>query len=116
MSMDPDPRERPSYVITTEPESTPPPRGGPTNGFAIASLVLGIVGLTGFPIIPSVLALIFGYKGKAEIDRSNGYQHGRGMAVAGLVLGWVGIALLLLFVALFLIPIIGLGVFQGRGP
>ena len=59
-----------------------------TNGFAIAALVLGIVWMYG---IGSILALIFGYKAKGEIDRSGGQQTGRGMAIAGIVLGWVGV-------------------------
>src|SRR5687767_3096978 len=101
MSMDPDPNRpggAPTYETPTS-YSTPPsapvsPAGPPApatgmNGFAIASLVLGILGLVGFPpFIPSILALIFGYKGKREIDRSDGLQQGRGLAVAGIVLGW----------------------------
>jgi hypothetical protein len=65
---------------------TEPPR---TNGMAVASLVLGILW---FWWIGSVLALIFGYVGKSEIDRSGGRQTGRGLAIAGIVLGWIGIA------------------------
>jgi Domain of unknown function (DUF4190) len=81
--------------------STPPPAAPPgygyyqygtaaaqTNGYAIASLVLGIVWIWA---IGSILALIFGYKAKAEIDRSYGRQSGRGMAIAGIVLGWIGV-------------------------
>ena len=40
----------------------------------------------------SLLALIFGIIGKNQIDRSGGYQSGRGMAIAGIVLGIVGLA------------------------
>ncbi|MFL5767099.1 MAG: DUF4190 domain-containing protein [Actinomycetota bacterium] len=60
-----------------------------TNGMAVASLVLGVLWL-GW--IGSVLALIFGYVAKGEIDRSNGRQTGRGLAIAGIVLGWIGVA------------------------
>ncbi len=58
---------------------------------AIASMVLGILWLYW---IGSILALIFGYVAKRQIDESGGMQGGRGMAVAGIVLGWVGIGLL----------------------
>jgi hypothetical protein len=68
-----------------------------TNGFAIASLVLGIVNMG----IGSILALIFGYKAKREIDESHGLQTGRGLAVAGIVLGWVGLAMLAIWLLLF---------------
>jgi hypothetical protein len=62
----------------------PPAR---TNGMAIASLVLGIVWLYG---VGSILALIFGYNAKKQIEQSGGSQTGRGMATAGIVLGWIG--------------------------
>ncbi len=66
-----------------------------TNGLAIASLVLGIVWIYG---IGSILALVFGYQAKGQIDRSGGRESGRGMAVAGIVLGWVGVGALVLFI------------------
>jgi hypothetical protein len=69
-----------------------------TNGLAIASLVLGIVWIYG---IGSILALVFGYQAKAQIDRSRGRESGRGMAVAGIVLGWVGVAGTVLMILLF---------------
>ncbi len=70
----------------------------PTNGKAIASMVLGILVLCG---IGSILALVFGHQARNEIDASGGYQGGRGMATAGIVLGWIGIGLVLLYVALW---------------
>jgi hypothetical protein len=64
----------------------------PTNGMAVASMVLGILGMVGMIwIISPVLALVFGYLSKGQIDRSGGAQEGRGYAIAGIVLGWVGI-------------------------
>jgi hypothetical protein len=69
-----------------------------TNGLAIASLVLGIMWLWW---LGSVLALIFGYSAKNQIDRSGGRESGRGMAIAGIVLGWVGVATFVLFLGLF---------------
>lgn len=68
-----------------------------TNGFAVAGLVLGIVWLYW---IGSVLALIFGYVAKSQIDQSNGTQGGRGMAIAAIVLGWIGVGTLILIIIL----------------
>ena len=65
-----------------------PPQPTSTNGMAIASLVLGILWLYW---IGSILALIFGYIAKRQIDESQGRQTGRGMAIAGIVLGWIGV-------------------------
>ena len=62
-----------------------------TNGLAIAALVLGIMW---FYWVGSVLAVIFGHVALSQINKSNGTQQGRGMAIAGLVLGWVGVAIL----------------------
>jgi uncharacterized protein DUF4190 len=66
-----------------------------TSGLAIASLALGIVWL-GW--IGSVLAVIFGHVALAQVRE--GTRSGRGMAIAGLVLGYGGMALLVLFVVL----------------
>jgi len=54
-----------------------------TNGKAIASLVLSLLGL-------SILGLIFGHVAASEIKNSGGRQGGSGMATAGIVLGWIG--------------------------
>lgn len=55
------------------------------NGFAIASLVLGIVSIFCFAIITGTLGIVFGYMAK-----SKGYKGG--MATAGIVCGIIGIA------------------------
>lgn len=80
-----------------------PPQVAPTrtSGLAIASLVLGILWLYW---LGSILALIFGYIAKGEIDRSGGAVGGRGLAIAGIVLGWVGVGILAL---ILLVAILG---------
>lgn len=80
----------------------PVPAGGgvatqTTNGYAIASLVLGIVWIAG---LSSILALVFGYMAKGQIDRSGGREGGRGLAIAGIVLGWIGVGGLILWIIL----------------
>ena len=58
------------------------------NGFAIASLILSLVW---FWWVGSVLAVIFGHLALGQIARSGGVQRGRGMAIAGLAIGYVGL-------------------------
>jgi Domain of unknown function (DUF4190) len=60
-----------------------------TNGFAIASLFLGIIWLFG---LGSVVAIVLGYLGLKQIDASAGHQSGRAIAIAGIVIGVIGLA------------------------
>jgi Domain of unknown function (DUF4190) len=85
----------------TYPPQSPPPYGPygpylvaapqpPSSGMAVASMVLGIVGLLSSCCalgIPSLLAVIFGHV--AIRETKSGVKSGHGMAVAGLVLGYV---------------------------
>lgn len=68
-----------------------PPR---TSGLAVASLVLGIVWLCG---IGSLLATVFGAVALKQIGDSRGSVTGKGMAIAGLVLGVLGLTLWCLY-------------------
>ena len=61
-----------------------------TNGFAITALILGIISLLLSPL--SILAIIFGGVGIGQTGPNSNYK-GRGMAIAGLVLGIVAIVL-----------------------
>jgi len=86
------------------PAAAPPPPAAPpgaawqpapttyqrTNGMAIASLVLGVLFCFA---ITGILAVIFGNVALNRIDASQGAEKGRGLAIAGIVLGWIGIAL-----------------------
>jgi Domain of unknown function (DUF4190) len=64
-----------------------------TNGSAVASLLFGIFWLGG---IGSLIALVLGYRARREIRSSAGGQRGSGLATAGIVLGWIGVALLVI--------------------
>jgi len=58
-------------------------------------MVLGILWLYW---IGSILALIFGYVARGQIAASAGRQGGGGMAIAAIVLGWVGVGALSLII------------------
>lgn len=67
-----------------------PPPAPQTNGLAIASLVLSLLGLVGvLPFLGTVLGLIFGYSARNQIVQSQGTQGGEGLAKAGIIIGWV---------------------------
>ena len=57
-----------------------------TNALAISSLVCGIIGWI-IPILFALLAIIFGHVARSQIKRSG--QGGAGLALAGLILGYI---------------------------
>lgn len=62
----------------------------PTSGLAVASLISGLIGLAGGCCafgIPCILAVIFGHM--ATRETRSGQRGGHGMAVAGLILGYI---------------------------
>jgi len=85
--------------------ATPPPFVGnpPTSGKAIASLVCGIFT---FFLPASIAAVILGHMAHSEIRKSAGRVGGQGIATTGLVLGYLGIAIIpfILIVAAIAIP------------
>jgi hypothetical protein len=58
------------------------------SGLAVASLVLGIVGIfTCYLLLPSILAAVFGVVAMRQIAQRPHELTGRGLAVAGVVCG-----------------------------
>ena len=65
---------------------------GASNGFCVASLVLGIIGIpAGCTVILPVLAVVFGIVGYTQVSRNEGDGGGKGMAIAGMVCGVIGV-------------------------
>ncbi len=64
-----------------------------TDGFAITSMVLGIIAVLTciYGIILGIIAVVFGHLAIGKIKR-NSALGGKGMAIAGLVCGYVAIA------------------------
>lgn len=75
-----------------------------TSSTAVISLVFGILSWVVLPFIGAVVAIITGHMARAEIRRSvPGTVDGDGLALGGLILGWVHIAAVVLGVlAIFL--------------
>ena len=69
------------------------PQSPPNSTMAIVSLIAGILGLTILPLIGGIVALFTGYSARREIDESYGELGGEGYATAGIVMGWISLAL-----------------------
>ena len=89
----------------TQPQAFQPP----TDGKAIASLVFGILGILCFWGIFGVPAVILGHLAKAGIGKSMGRLKGEGMAMAGLIIGYLSIGIGVLFLIAVIAGLTGSG-------
>jgi uncharacterized membrane protein YjfL (UPF0719 family) len=83
-----------------------------TSTLALVSLVTGILSWVFLPLIGPIIAIITGHMARSEIRRSNGLLTGAGMALAGLILGYVQIFLIIIPLCLITIlallgPVVG---------
>ena len=84
-----------------------------TNTAAVVSLVCGILAWSALPVLGSLVAIVAGHGALRQIRASGGLETGEGMALAGLVLGWIQIGLLLLAAAGWLLILLLAGLFSG---
>ncbi len=85
--------------MTTNPEFSGDrgPRAADTTSiYATLSLIAGVLAWLGVFGLGGILAIIFGYVAKNEIRHSGGRVGGEGMANAGLILGYINVALVAL--------------------
>lgn len=111
-------------------EYTPAPPGPPNNSMALTSLISGIVAwvlwliilcanlflsvltfglstICGFlVVIPWIISVVTGHVGISQIKRTG--EGGRGMAIAGLIMGYLGLALTLCTIGLYILAALGL--------
>jgi hypothetical protein len=69
-------------------EGTTLEASGSTNGYCVASLVLGIIGMLACFFVPSLLAITFGILGLRQTTEG---QSGKALAIAGIVCGVIGL-------------------------
>ncbi|AZC13840.1 DUF4190 domain-containing protein [Microbacterium sp. ABRD28] len=99
----------PSPYGATAPYGTQPPYAGApygayagpkTNVLAIVSLISSIASFVILPFIGSLVGVITGHMALSQIKRTG--EQGRGLALAGTIVGYVGLGFILLFVLFFL--------------
>ncbi len=82
----------------------------PTSTAAIVSLSFGAASWLLLPILAAIVAVVAGHMARGEIRRSGGAIDGDGMALAGLILGYLNLAAGVLTV---LVIVFGVAVFLG---
>ena len=95
--------EPPPPIAAAFPPPPPPPpvAAAPgTNGFAIASLVCSLATLM-FCGIGSILGIVFGHVARRQIKRTG--EGGAGLASAGLIIGYLGLAAIAVFVTVMIV-------------
>ena len=96
---------QPSYT-----QFPPTPR---TSTLAIISLIGGITGWTVLPMLGSIVAIITGHMAHSEVNKGGGMINGKGMATAGLILGYTALAGGICALCLLIIlPLLGLSFFS----
>ena len=73
----------------------------PTPGTAIASLVLGIASIVTCVFILAIPGVICGHLALSRIKESQGRYGGRGLAITGLVIGYLWLALIIICLLFF---------------
>jgi hypothetical protein len=81
----------------------------PTNGLAVASLICSIAGVASCFVL-SILGTVFGHVARRQIRVSG--EGGDGLALAGVIIGWIGVSILLLCCGGYL-ALVGFGVLSG---
>jgi hypothetical protein len=77
-----------------------------TNSLAIVSLVAGIVSWFAVPVLGGIVAVIAGHMARSQIRRTG--ERGDGMATAGLILGYLHLAVVVLLALLVVLLLVGL--------
>lgn len=88
------------------PSSGMPNPNALTDGKAVTSLILGILSLTFFSILAGIPAVILGHMSRSNIKKSMGRLKGEGMALAGLIMGYISFLAIpfILIIAAIVIP------------
>jgi len=85
-----------------------------TSSMAIVSLIFGILAYVFLPFVGALIAVICGHSARSEIRRAPpGSLDGDGLALAGLILGWIQLAFTAIAVVFLVLLLFGAIAFHG---
>ena len=85
-----------------------------TSSLAIVSLIFGILAYVFLPGIGALVAVICGHSARSEIRRAPpGSIDGDGLALAGLILGWIQLACVVIAIVCLILFFFGVVAFGG---
>lgn len=92
-----------AYAVPPYGQTTSAPQ---TSGYAIASLVCSVASWFLVPFIGGVLGVVFGHIARGEIRRSQGWKSGNGLALSGLIIGYIHLVVIVAvaFIILLALP------------
>ncbi|HET6546563.1 MAG TPA: DUF4190 domain-containing protein [Rhodanobacteraceae bacterium] len=83
-----------------------------TSVLAVFSLVFGILAWCALPFVGAIIAVVCGHSARGEIRRAPAAtMDGGGMALAGLILGWLQLAACIAVIAFVFLFVGGLALF-----
>jgi hypothetical protein len=76
-----------------------------TSSLAIGSMIAGILSWVMIPILAAIVAVVLGHMARREVRDSRGHLTGDGMALVGMVLGYIqlGLVAIAILVAIFFV-------------
>ncbi len=87
-----------------------------TSATAITSLVFGVLSWVLLPLLGAILAVVFGHIARAEIRKAPpGQIEGDGLAIAGLVLGWLHLVVVIMAICIIIVFFGGIALLAGIG-
>lgn len=85
-----------------------------TSSLAVVSLIFGILAYVFLPGVGALVAVICGHAARSEIRHAPpGSIEGDGLALAGLILGWIQLALVVIAIGIFILFLAGVVAFSG---
>jgi len=79
----------------------------PTNMLAVVSFVLGIASYLAVPVVGAIAAVVLGHMARGQIKQTG--EGGSGFALAGLILGYVHLALAVIVIGIVVIVVVIIG-------